>query len=195
MQSIDDIDVTLDLDGVQGLVFTSANAVRSFARRWARRDMLAWCVGAGTASAAQAAGFQTRAAQGDVTVLANVLAQQAPQSLLYLHGTHRAGDLVSLLAQSGHHLRSAAIYDQRAVPLDDETLTALRAGKIEAIALFSPRSAQLLLDKRQDWPQLRCFCMSMAVANAAAPLGPCVIAEGPNAAAMLALIGKDPAWG
>ena len=35
----------LDLDGLQGLIFTSANGVEQFAARTPERSLTAWCVG------------------------------------------------------------------------------------------------------------------------------------------------------
>ncbi|MEK9723834.1 MAG: uroporphyrinogen-III synthase, partial [Rhodospirillaceae bacterium] len=47
----------LDLTGVQGLLMTSANGVRAFAAREARRDLLVFAVGEATGAEARAAGF------------------------------------------------------------------------------------------------------------------------------------------
>ena len=43
----------LDLDGLQGLIFTSANGVEQFAARTPERSLTAWCVGEMTAAAAR----------------------------------------------------------------------------------------------------------------------------------------------
>src|SRR3546814_8137965 len=50
-------DTVLSLDGVSGLLFTSANGVRAFAANAARRDLAVWAVGEASAQAARAAGF------------------------------------------------------------------------------------------------------------------------------------------
>jgi len=47
----------VDLTGVTGLLFTSANGVRTFAARSDRRDIEAICVGRATRAAAEAAGW------------------------------------------------------------------------------------------------------------------------------------------
>ena len=48
----------LDLDGLQGLIFTSANGVEQFAARSPDRSLPAWCVGEMTAAAARRAGLR-----------------------------------------------------------------------------------------------------------------------------------------
>ena len=47
----------VDLQGVQAVVFSSANGVRAFALAESRRDLPALCVGDTTAAAAREAGF------------------------------------------------------------------------------------------------------------------------------------------
>src|SRR5262245_38438369 len=50
-------DVSIDLRGVAALAFTSANGVRAFADASGERGLKVFAVGAATASAARAAGF------------------------------------------------------------------------------------------------------------------------------------------
>src|SRR5690606_24915182 len=73
---------TLELDGVQALLLTSANGVRALARHSHRRDLPVLAVGDATACAARAAGFSdVRSADGDVHDLeALVVAQLSPQA-------------------------------------------------------------------------------------------------------------------
>src|SRR5258708_3879003 len=66
-------DAEVDLDGVQALLFTSANGVRAFAAHSTRRDLKVLTVGDGSADAARAAGFtDVTAAAGDVDALATL---------------------------------------------------------------------------------------------------------------------------
>lgn len=185
MQQMDDLPATPDFTGIDGLVFTSANAVRSFARRWPDIRLPAYCVGDATAAAARMAGLAAQSAKGDARDLAALLAGLPAQNLLYLHGRHVSTPLLV----PGHSISAVPIYDQAALALDDETHSMLAAGQIAAVALFSPRSAALLVAARTQWPALACLCLSPAVARVAAPLGPCLIAQTPNAEALLATIG------
>src|SRR4051794_13058031 len=62
-----------NLSGVQALLFTSANGVRSTARKITARDLPALTVGDATARAARDAGFSdVRSAGGDVTALSSL---------------------------------------------------------------------------------------------------------------------------
>src|SRR4029434_1828997 len=58
-------DAEIDLDGVQTLLFTSANGVRAFAALSPRRDLKAFTVGDGSAEAARQAGFSNGASAHD----------------------------------------------------------------------------------------------------------------------------------
>jgi len=189
MQEMVDLPADPDFSGADALVFTSANAVRSFARRWAGHKLPAYCVGDATAAAARKIGLAAISAGGDSADLAAELASLPPQNLVYLHGQH----LRAALKPEGQNVKSYVIYDQRAVPLDDATQAALAAGEITATALFSPRSARLFADARHNWPALECYCLSLAVAAAAASLGTCVTAARPTAEALLAMLSNDNA--
>ena len=69
-----DEDADLDLTDAQALLATSANGIRAFARRTARRDIAVFAVGDATARAAEQAGFQqVRSAAGDVAALAELV--------------------------------------------------------------------------------------------------------------------------
>ncbi|HMQ95013.1 MAG TPA: uroporphyrinogen-III synthase [Amaricoccus sp.] len=144
---------TPDLVGVGGLLFTSANGVAQFADRIARRDLPAYCVGAMTAAAARAAGFEAASAGGDVAALAAlVAARRRPGggALLHVRGRHAAGDLAGRLAAAGFEVRAAEIYDQRQRVPGDEALALLQGAGAEAVAVFSPRSARILAQAARD---------------------------------------------
>lgn len=137
-------DGPIPLEGIRGLVFTSANAVAAFARRSPRRDLPAWCVGDRTAAAAQAEGMAARAGGGDVAALARlIVAERAAGPLLHLAGDHVRGDLPGDLAAGGIALQVHPVYRQQAVPLAAAARAALGAHNTVIVPLFSPRSAQL----------------------------------------------------
>ena len=134
----------LDLDGAQGILFTSANGVAQFAARSADRALPAWCVGAMTAEAASRAGFSARSADGDVRALAELVADRCDPArgpLVHVRGRHAAGDLAGALAARGLTVRAAEIYDQTPCPIAPDAAARLEEGAIDAVAIFSPRSA------------------------------------------------------
>jgi uroporphyrinogen-III synthase len=139
--------VELPLDGVQALLFTSANGVRAFARASDRRDLRVMAVGDATANAALAAGFaRVESAGGDVEDLARLVRQRlstADGPLLHVAATDVAGDLKTELEQAEFSVRRIALYRAEPVAqLSEAAVSALRAGEIDVAVVFSPRTAQ-----------------------------------------------------
>lgn len=159
-----------DLQDVAGLVLTSIQTVRAYARLDGPRGLRAWCVGPGTAQAAQKAGLIAEAPGRDAeSLVAALLARKVPGPLMHLRGTHTRGAVAARLTAAGIETREAVIYDQRAIAPDEAGQAAL-AGHWPLVApLFSPRSAQLLAARSPKAPLL-VAAMSEAVANAVASL-------------------------
>ena len=171
-----------DLRDVQALLFTSMNGVRGYARRTSARGLPVYAVGDATAEAARAAGFtQVESASGDVYALADLVrARVAPQAgvLLHVAGTKLAGDLAGMLTEDGFSVRRATLYD--AVPstrLSEDTGRALRAGTLDAVLFFSPRTARSFVRLVNEAGLIDCcrtvdaLCLSPAVAEAARTYG------------------------
>lgn len=192
----------IDLDGVQAILFTSANGVRCFAAANSRRDLKVLTVGDGSATVARELGFaQVESASGDVTSLATLVTDRLhPRdgALLHAAGSSLAGDLKGQLEAAGFVVRRAVLYD--AVPateLSPATLMNLRLGGIDAIALFSPRSARTFVDLwRRAAPvdgglqKVTALCLSAAVAREVKDLDwrRSEIAARPDSDALLALV-------
>ncbi len=171
-----------DATGVQALLFTSANGVRSYIRRTGRFDLPAYAVGDSTARAAREAGFaEVESAAGDVYALAGLVRSRcdpAAGTLLHVAGSKVAGDLAGLLGAAGFRLRRAVLYD--AVParrLSDATMTLLRTSGLDGVLFFSPRTAHSfvrllaeagLVDQSHA---VDAFCLSPAVAEASRAYG------------------------
>jgi uroporphyrinogen-III synthase len=134
------------LDGVQAVLFTSTNGVMTFSQASERRDLPAFAVGDGTATAARQAGHShVESAQGDVEALVALVAaklEPAGGALVHASGHAVAGDLAGRLARLGFTVRTVPLYQAiTADALDAETLAAFRADKIDAALFFSPRTA------------------------------------------------------
>lgn len=135
------------LDGVQALLFTSANGVRAFARLETRRDIATFAVGEATAREARRAGFGTvTAAGGDVASLGETVAKKLDPSggrLIHIAGSVQAGDLKGDLAARGYRVDRAVLYETlEAKALSPSTVEKIKEGKIDIILFFSPRTAQ-----------------------------------------------------
>ncbi|MCU0791141.1 MAG: uroporphyrinogen-III synthase [Nitratireductor sp.] len=135
------------------VAFTSAEAVRSLARRIAADPGLttlfslpAFCVGAATAQACRAAGFHdVRSADGDADALAGLIASSPPEmlSLLYPAQPGRTLDLAAALPER----KVAEFHAYEAVPGDPGVAAMKRA--IEAcdvVFLYSSNSASHFVD-------------------------------------------------
>jgi len=195
-----------ELHDVQALLFTSANGVRAFVRRTGHRQIPAYAVGDATARAAREAGFgSVESAHGDVYALAALVAERCrPEAgtLLHVAGTTVAGDLSGLLGTKGFTVRREAMYE--ALPttrLGRDTATGLAEGQIDAVLIFSPRTARSFVRLVQEEGLIdRCrtvdvLCLSPAVAEAArtcdtgpVPWRSVQIAERPEQDSLLALL-------
>lgn len=202
IQTLDEVEI--DLDGVQALLFTSANGVRAFVARSERRDIGVLTVGDASAAAARAAGFaHVESAAGDVHDLVRLVkARLDPKSgaLFHAAGSVVAGDLAGKLAESGYALRRVTLYEAKpAEALSSETLAALGARDIDLVLFFSPRTASTFVEllRRADDPQAIAgcgkavaLCLSPAVAEAAGAISWKSVrsAERPDLPSMLRLV-------
>lgn len=140
-------DAPLDMEDVTGLLVTSANGLRAFARRIEARDLPVWAVGDASARCARDFGFtRVESAAGDVEALAALVADRVePGAGVLLHpaGSKVAGDLAGRLEASGHRYRRAVLYEARkATRLPGPTAEGLKAGRLDGVLFFSPRTAE-----------------------------------------------------
>jgi uroporphyrinogen-III synthase len=188
----------LELDAVQAVLATSANGVRALAWRTGRRDLPLFAVGPQTAEAARRAGFcRIECAHGDAAALAEAVPQWAtPDAGILIHAAGRGnGRLKTLLEAKGFSVRLEELYEVTA----EETLPraageALANHGLDAVLLFSPRSAAVLRDTilkaglADTCKNLAALCISAAAAQALDPLAfrTTLVAAQPNQDAMLA---------
>lgn len=193
-------DAEIDLDGVQGLLFTSGNGVRAFAALSPRRDLKAFTVGDGSAEAARQAGFpDVESAKGDLEALAALVVDRLKAEdgiLFHAAGTVTAGDLKARLEGLGYRVRRAQLYEAKvATALSPETRANLTLGGIDAVLLFSPRTAVTFAELWQaagapSLAHIQALCLSAAVAREIGNLGWAAveIADRPDLRSMLALV-------
>jgi len=171
----------IDLTGEQAILATSANGMRALARRTGRRDLPVFAVGPQTAQAARALGFnQVRSADGDAVALAQAVPSwTSPKAgpLLHAAGADAPGKLADALTASGFQVRSEILYDVIAVDELSANATAeIVANRIDAVLLFSPRSARAFVQRLNEAgltehaTRMIAGCISQATASALAPL-------------------------
>lgn len=195
-------DVVLALDEVAALVITSKTAVDVVAGRPDLPSLTGlplYVVGDATAAAAREAGFtRVVSAAGDVMALADTIrrdALPAGATVLHLAGRDRADDLTALLAPDGITVAIAVLY--RAEPaetLPEPVAAALRAGAIDAILVYSERSAAALaasIDRAGLSDAVRDVAVVAISARAAAPFaghGRIAVAVEPDEASLFAAL-------
>jgi uroporphyrinogen-III synthase len=157
---------------VQALVLTSANAAPALGAP--ARQLPLFTVGDSTARAAKEAGCSTViSAAGSGADLARLIARRCrPErgALLHLSGENVRPGLAEQLAAAGFDLRRQVVY--RAVParaLSAPTIEALARRQVEAVLLFSPRTAQTFVQLivrhglRDHLATTAAICLSAAV--------------------------------
>lgn len=192
-------DAAVDLSGCRAILFTSANGVRAFAALSPRRDLPVLTVGAVSAKAARAVGFEdVEAAGGDVDLLAmKVRARFEPGSAPLFHaaGSVTAGDLKAGLQADGYTVRRVSLYNAEAASgLSEACRTALDTGRIAGVTFFSPRTAATFVRLlRKEGRAFRArtvwaLCLSTAVADAvgAVTWAGTRVADVPDTSAMVA---------
>ena len=160
------------------LLVTSRHAVHALQPSW--QHLPVFCVGEATAEAVREMGFHhVHLGDGDALSLLRAITYTLPQDtqLLYLSGAEIQLDPAPLLAAKQITCTRAIVYDAVAeATLPSFLRMRLAAGEIDAVALFSARSAQLtcrLLQEEGLAAQaagLDAYCLSLAVAQAAAAL-------------------------
>jgi uroporphyrinogen-III synthase len=137
------------LDGVQALVLTSANAAPALGA-WAGQ-LPVFAVGVATAGAAMRAGCATViAAAGGGADLGRLIGERCrPEdgALLHLSGADVRPELGEGLAAAGFVLRRQVVYEARAArTLSPAAVAAIGRREIAAVLLFSPRTARIFVE-------------------------------------------------
>jgi len=170
-------EVHLSLESVQAILFTSANGVRAFVRQHDQRSIPVFTVGDVSARAAHNEGFKSvQSARGDVRALSSLVQQHLkPESgvLLHIAASRVAGDLAGDLEKSGFEVRREILYSAPVADvLQTETIAAFKQGKVDAVLLFSPRTAIAFVALIKEagladaCQKMTVFCLSAAVGKA-----------------------------
>lgn len=148
-----DREIALPLTGVGALIATSTNGIEALANRAdlaALRQKPLFVVGARTARAARDLGFaDVTSADGDRSDLVRlIVATRAPSEgrLLWIAGRDRTKIFATELGAKGFAVDVVEVYRaEDMASFSPEVVAELRSGKIDAIAVYSPRSGALIL--------------------------------------------------
>ncbi len=190
-----------DLKMFQGLLVTSANGIRAFARLEENRELTVWAVGDASARCAREQGFaDVRSASGDVNALAALVKDQArPEDgpLLHVAGTKLAGDLARLLEDQGFGYERCVLYKaETAERFSDKARATIGDGSVSGVMLYSPRTAATFCDLAKasglddTLRSMTAFCLSTAVADKVSGFNwkEIIVAPEPNEASLIAKV-------
>jgi uroporphyrinogen-III synthase len=194
------------LEGAQAIIATSRNGLRALGASKALALALKlplFTVGPGTADLARQLEFQrVISGAGTACDLVPVIAAEADPAkgpLLHVAGDVIAFDIGAALSKHGFEVRALTAYRAvAAASLSAPVAESIAEGRIDAVILMSPRSADIFAQVvaragiERDARQLVFLCLSQAVADALQGLAPArvEIAEAPNSVAMLAAVGR-----
>ena len=129
-----------------GLVFTSAHAIRLIAEQGVPRGLPAFCVGPHTADAAAWAGFDDiRQGAGTAPDLVDLIVQSDLRQIHYLRGRDVSHDLAAGLAARGVGVSQTVLYAAEDGGAPESAVAEMLAnGGIDLVTVWSRRAAGLL---------------------------------------------------
>lgn len=187
LMQIDFLPGPVSLQGVHGVIFTSANGVAAAQAAGVRPTLPAYCVGSATTAAARRARWSVEeVCETADALVAALIARRPPAPLLHLRGTHARGEIAERLTAVGLETRAQPIYDQKLAGLSDAARQALAGPDPVIVPLFSPRSARHFADVCTGSAPLCLAAISVAAAEPVENMGhrALIVAERPDGAAM-----------
>lgn len=181
----------------QAVAVTSANGIRALPPGHGLTSFRTLTVGPQSLKAATAAGFTAEAHGGDVNGLAAFIRRALdPKAgpILYLSGSETAGDLEAQLTAAGFGCHRCVLYDAAPAEMLGAVEAALRQGELDAVLLYSPRSAKIwrgLVERAGlsgEAAHVRHLCLSRNVAAVLPEEWASHVAATPDETAMLALL-------
>ena len=148
-----------------GIVFTSANAVKTLDLESIPYGMVSWCVGVRTAEAARDRGFRIRTAGGSAQALLDMIRNNPPDGgLIYARGAFVSVNLADLLRGDGIPVSEIVTYKQVALALEGASRRLIMAGPC-LVTLFSVRTAEIFTREATGLPNNRhlAICASQNV--------------------------------
>lgn len=190
LNRIDDLNPPQTADLPQPFLFTSANAVRAFARWKQPKGQTAICVGPITSDAARAAGFSVIDADGTA---ADVAAMVNGASATYLRGEKVSFDMKAALNDRGVSVTELILYRQTPKTLTQQARQVLET-KTVIMPVFSQNAARRFCAEVQEIPFYELYIAAispMVVRHFDCVRGvKTAVAETPNRAGMLKLLEK-----
>lgn len=187
--------------GLSSIALTSANALRALETTALLTPYLhlpVFTVGDRTAAHARASGFKTvTSANGSFSDLVDLLADENPDGPIFYPTTRNpTGDLEAALVPKSLKIITTHVYEMHpATSLDTTNLIALQSGSINAVMLYSRRTAEtfctltktLLDDKTRHNLTILCLSENIAAPMIANGFPRIALADYPSEEAMMVL--------
>lgn len=168
--------VTINPEGVQAYLVTSANGARALAAATDQRHIKVFAVGSATAKTLRELGFVALSmAGGDVQSLAGQVIKAcdpAAGPLVHIAASQQAGDLSGLLKVAGFECRKEVLYSAvAATQLSPILIEKLEKHEISSVLFYSPRTAAIFTGLVEgaavgDWLKpVTALCLSRGVAG------------------------------
>jgi len=194
----------LPFDGIQALVATSRNALKSLAAspELARAIALPIAVvGPGSAKLAREIGFaeilEGPAAAADLVPVITARLNPSSGGILVLHGSLQAFDIAAALQACGFIVSAQQIYRSKpAGSLPQNVADAMGSGRVDAVILMSPNAATTFVELCERAglataaQRIIYLCLSKSVADRVHRRAIIEIASRPNLEEMLALVAR-----
>jgi len=154
-----------DVAGYQAIIATSPNGLADIT---GAPGQTAWCVGEGTAQAAERAGFATvRVGETAEDLIPLIAAERPSGRILYLRGRNVSAEIGRRLEDAGIDVAERVVYDQPEGRPTPEAMELLGGRDAVVAPLFSARTARIVAGwtSGADAP-IHAVAMSEAVAQA-----------------------------
>ncbi len=171
---IEPTDAAPRLKNHQAVLFSSANGVRVMINHFGIFPRIpCFCVGDKTSAVAREFGCNAYSAKGnadDLIKLIDTVLTPADGRLLYVRGQKTIGDIGPRLQALGYDVEEIVAYDQIRETMTTEAASAMEGGRIDLIPLFSPMTAEYLMDevsRNSQWAtdHVDVICLSPKIAR------------------------------
>ena len=152
----------ININEFDGIIFTSANAIKNLNTSEINKKINCFCVGSSTESAAKQNGFQNIfCAEGNVNNLKEVILQNFDQkngSLLYVSGEIISSNLDKDLISEGYKVKRIINYSVAPIEeASDEFIRDLKSSIPDMVYVYSENSAKNYLNLLKKYNLLDCW--------------------------------------
>ena len=166
---IENLTINYDLSRINGLIITSANAVRSLERSKVKFDGPMFCVGNSTAFLAKRAGYRSVSSNGNTSQLFELIKNSVSgnyEKLIYFRGEEIIGDLGAALRAKSYNVEEVICYRKLPNDFSKNTIDGIKDNLIIGATFFSKETVRLFYGQVKYIPDdFVAFCISKEVSK------------------------------